>query len=117
MCRVSAPALSHPHAWIETRSDVVFDDDGRITAINVEWVFDQWYSELAVEGLDTNNDGYYSAGELHPLARENLIALKDYGYFVYARSGGEGGRLCRGKPVRHDLQQRQSHDVLHLAPG
>jgi ABC-type uncharacterized transport system substrate-binding protein len=86
---LSAPALSHPHAWIETRSDVVFDDDGRITAINVEWVFDQWYSELAVEGLDTNNDGYYSAGELHPLARENLIALKDYGYFVYARLGGK----------------------------
>jgi ABC-type uncharacterized transport system substrate-binding protein len=82
-----SPALAHPHAWIETRSDVVFDDQGRIAAINIEWDFDQWYSEMAVEGLDVNNDGFYSAGELRPLARENLIALKDYDYFVKARVG------------------------------
>ena len=82
-----SPALAHPHAWIETRSDVVFDDEGRIAAINVEWDFDQWYSEMAVEGLDVNGDGFYSAGELRPLARENLVALKDYDYFVKARAG------------------------------
>ena len=85
---ISAPAMAHPHAWIETRSDVVFDDQGRITAINVEWSFDPDYSALAVEGLDTNGDGYYSAGELLPLARENIVALKDYDYFVYAKAGG-----------------------------
>jgi ABC-type uncharacterized transport system substrate-binding protein len=85
----ATPALTHPHAWIETRSDVVFDDQGRIAAINVEWDFDQWYSEMAVEGLDENGDGFYSAGELRPLARENLIALKDYDYFVKARAGAE----------------------------
>lgn len=85
----AAPALAHPHAWIETRSDVVFDDEGRIAAINIEWDFDQGYSEMAVEGLDVNADGFHSAGELHPLARENLIALKDYDYFVKARFGSE----------------------------
>ena len=84
-----APALAHPHAWIETRSDVVFDDEGRIAAINVEWDFDPGYSEMAVDGLDDNGDGYHSAGELHPLARENLIALKDYDYFIKARAGAE----------------------------
>jgi ABC-type uncharacterized transport system substrate-binding protein len=81
-----SPALAHPHAWIETRSDVVFDDQGKIAAINIEWDFDQGYSEMAVEGLDENGDGYHSAGELRPLARENLIALKDYDYFVKARA-------------------------------
>lgn len=82
-----SPALAHPHAWIETRSDVVFDDEGRIAAINIEWDFDPGYSEMAIEGLDENGDGFHSAGELLPLARENLIALKDYDYFVRARSG------------------------------
>ncbi len=85
----AAPAAAHPHAWIETRSDVVFDDQGRIAAINIEWDFDAYYSELAIEGLDVNGDGFYSAGELLPLARENLIALKDYDYFVKARAGAE----------------------------
>ncbi len=84
----ASSAMAHPHAWIETRSDVVFDDEGRIAAINVEWAFDPNYSALAVDGLDTNADGYYSAGELLPLARENIKALKDYDYFVYAKSGG-----------------------------
>ena len=84
-----APALAHPHAWIETRSDVVFDDKGLIAAINIEWDFDAGYSEMAVEGLDVNADGFHSAGELRPLARENLVALKDYDYFVKARAGKE----------------------------
>jgi len=83
----ASQAAAHPHAWIETRSDVVFDDEGRIAAINVEWDFDPGYSEMAVDGLDENGDGYHSAGELHPLARENLIALKDYDYFIKARAG------------------------------
>ena len=85
----SPPVTAHPHAWIETRSDVVFDDQGRIAAINVEWAFDPDYSAMAIDGLDTNGDGFYSAGELLPLARENIAALKDYDYFVYARAGGE----------------------------
>ena len=80
-------AVAHPHAWIETRSDVVFDAKGQIAAINIEWDFDEGYSEMAVEGLDENGDGFHSAGELRPLARENLIALKDYDYFVKARAG------------------------------
>ncbi len=84
---VANQASAHPHAWIETRSDVVFDDEGRIAAINVEWDFDPGYSEMAVDGLDENGDGFHSAGELHPLARENLIALKDYDYFIKARAG------------------------------
>ena len=84
-----SPALAHPHAWIETRSDVVFDGQGKIAAINVEWDFDPNYSEMAVDGLDENGDGYHSAGELMPLARENLIALKDYDYFIKARAGAD----------------------------
>lgn len=88
----ASQAAAHPHAWIETRSDVVFDDEGRIAAINVEWDFDPGYSEMAVDGLDENGDGYHSAGELHPLARENLIALKDYDYFIKARAGPEAIR-------------------------
>lgn len=81
--------MAHPHAWIETRSDVVFDAQGRIAAINIDWNFDPDYSAMAVDGLDANGDGYHSAGELNPLARANLDALRDYDYFVKARAGAE----------------------------
>jgi ABC-type uncharacterized transport system substrate-binding protein len=82
------PALAHPHAWIEMKSDVVFDESGRVTALNIEWKFDADYSAMATDGLDANGDGFYSAGELQPLARENIEALKEYGYFVYAKADG-----------------------------
>jgi len=81
-------AAAHPHAWIEMRSDVVFDDAGRVAALNVDWTFDADYSSMATEGLDTNGDGFYSAGELQPLAKENIEALKEYDYFVSAKAAG-----------------------------
>lgn len=83
----STAAIAHPHVWIQNRSDVVFNDDGKIIAIAIEWAFDKGYSADAIEGLDANGDGYHSAGELEPLARENIKALKDYDYFVYAKFG------------------------------
>ncbi len=83
------PAAAHPHVWIENRSDLVFDDQGRITAINVEWRFDEMYSQVAVEGLDANGDGIYEATETQALAQENIEALKEYDYFVTATAAGE----------------------------
>jgi ABC-type uncharacterized transport system substrate-binding protein len=85
----TSPASAHPHAWITMRSDVVFDDAGRIAALDIAWTFDADYSAAAIEGLDKNGDGYYSAGELQPLAKENIEALKEYDYFVYVRSRGK----------------------------
>ncbi|MGI9414190.1 MAG: DUF1007 family protein [Hyphomicrobiales bacterium] len=81
------PAAAHPHVWIVSHSDVVFDDQGRITAINIEWEFDEFYSMTAVEGLDVNGNGTYEPEELQPLAAENISALKDFSYFTKVRSG------------------------------
>lgn len=80
-------AIAHPHVMIKNRSDVVFNEAGKISAIIVEWAFDENYSADATEGLDMDDDGSFSAEELEPLARENLIALKEYDYFVYAKYG------------------------------
>ncbi|NNE23479.1 MAG: DUF1007 family protein [Rhizobiales bacterium] len=82
-------AAAHPHVWIKNRSDVVFNDDGKIVSLIVEWAFDENYSADATEGLDTDGDGSFSSGELEVLTRENLIALKEYDYFVYAKLDGK----------------------------
>ncbi|QPC42234.1 DUF1007 family protein [Kaustia mangrovi] len=83
------PAHAHPHVWIETHSDVVFDEEGRIAAVNVEWQFDEMYSAVAIEGLDTDGNGRYDPEELQPLAAENISALKEYDYFTYLKANGE----------------------------
>ncbi len=80
-------ARAHPHVWIEAQSDVVFDADGRIAAINVEWEFDEFFSLTAVEGYDADGDGTYTPDELQPLAAENIAALAEYRYFTYVKAG------------------------------
>ena len=62
----AAPAMAHPHVWVEMRSDVVFNDQGLITALNLMWTFDDNYTQMALDGLDTNGDGVYSPDELEP---------------------------------------------------
>ena len=86
---VLAPAaFAHPHVWIEMRSDVVFGGDGLITGVNIEWTFDDGYTQMALDGLDTNGDGVYGQDELEPLTKENVNSLKDYEYFTVMRVNG-----------------------------
>ena len=85
----SAPVLAHPHVWIEMRSDVVFNDQGLITGLNLIWTFDDGYAQAALDGLDTDGDGTYSPSEIEPLTKENLNSLKDYDYFTVMRFNGE----------------------------
>ena len=70
-------------------SDVVFNDAGLINGINLEWSFDDGYTEMALDGLDTNGDGVYSQDELAELTKENIASLKDYEFFTVMRSNGE----------------------------
>ena len=80
-------ASAHPHAWITTAAAVVFNAQGEVTALNISWIFDKDYSHYAIDGLDTDGDGKFSPGELMVLSDENVKALREYDYFVYARVG------------------------------
>jgi ABC-type uncharacterized transport system substrate-binding protein len=84
-----SPAAAHPHVWITMRSDVVFNDANQVSAIGVEWIFDDGYAQVALEGLDANGDGVYSQTELAPLTEQNIASLKDYNYFIAPRVNGE----------------------------
>ncbi len=89
MLAAVTPAAAHPHVWIEMRSDIVFNDQGLITGINLMWTFDDAYAQMALDGLDTDKDGVYSQAELEPLTKENLESLKDYDFFTVLRFNGE----------------------------
>lgn len=85
----SAGANAHPHVWIDMQSDVVFNDQGLIQAVNLSWTFDDAYAQMALDGLDANGDGVYSQSELDPLTKENIASLKDYEFFTVMRFNGE----------------------------
>lgn len=79
------PARAHPHIWAELKTELVFTPEGLIKGVGILWSFDELYAQQALDGIDTNNDGDYSAAELQPLTKENLEALKDYSYFTVMR--------------------------------
>jgi len=106
----ATPAAAHPHVWVEMRSDVVFNEAGLITGVNLIWTFDDAYAKIALEGLDTNGDGVYDPVELEPLTRENLDSLKDYNFFTYIRYDGKAQAL--GAPK--DAGQIFSDNKLQL---
>ena len=60
------------------------------------------YSATAVQGLDTNGDGVFSAEELKPLAEVNIKSLKDFDYFTFVHIG-DGDKLPLRPPENYSL--------------
>jgi ABC-type uncharacterized transport system substrate-binding protein len=89
LCLLAAPAAAHPHVFIEMSTSLAFDEAGLVKGMGVIWVFDQGYTEAALDGLDADGDGAYSDAELAPLTKENMISLKDYDYFTAMRFDGK----------------------------
>lgn len=84
---VAGTASAHPHAWIDLRSGVVLNAEGKVEALTLEWRFDEFYSAFVLE--DITRAGEVTEDALDTLAQENLIALRDYNYFVEAQYNGQ----------------------------
>jgi ABC-type uncharacterized transport system substrate-binding protein/mannose-6-phosphate isomerase-like protein (cupin superfamily) len=80
---LAAPAFAHPHVFVDAKAEVVFGPPGTITAVRNIWQFDAAFSEYAIQGLDTDDDGKLSDGELKPLAKVNVDALAEFEFFTF----------------------------------
>src|SRR3712207_3291340 len=84
---ISAPlAQAHPHIWITSRVEVVFDSSAYVVALNHAWTFDEGFSAYGVQGLDTDQDGSYSREELLPLAKGYIESLRPFDYFTVLKA-------------------------------
>jgi ABC-type uncharacterized transport system substrate-binding protein len=79
---------AHPHVFVDARSELVFDAEGRLSAIRQIWRFDDAFTAFATEGLDLNADGVFSAEELEPLAKVNVESIAEFGYFTFLTMAG-----------------------------
>ena len=80
-------AAAHPHVFIDVKSEIVFDDAGRLAGVRHAWRFDEGYSAFASQGLDADGDGRLTAEELAPLAEVNVESMADYAWFTYVTAG------------------------------
>lgn len=93
-------SLAHPHIWVDTKLDVVFDGAGRISELRQEWLFDQAFTAWAIQGLDTNADGQVDRAELHELTEEYISGLSAYDFYTFAGRKQDRRGLTPG-PERH----------------
>lgn len=95
-------AVAHPHVWVESSAEIVFDAAGNLMEVRHTWAFDEAYSAFATTGLDLNRDGKFSREELAELAKVNVESLEEFSYFTLLKSRGRAVTL--GKPVDYWLE-------------
>jgi ABC-type uncharacterized transport system substrate-binding protein len=110
---VAPRAQAHPHVWAAVRTEIVFNEKNQITGVRHSWTFDEFYSAMAVQGLDTNGDGVFSKEELQPLAEVNVKSLKDFDYFTFVHIG-DADNLPLKPPEDYSLDYDKSLITLHF---
>ena len=84
----AAAAEAHPHIWIRATATMQFED-GKITGIRHEWLFDDFFSNALISDFDKNKDKKFDAAEVKELEANAFVALKEFGYFTHVRVGGK----------------------------
>ena len=110
-----APSASaHPHVWATVRSEIMFGPDQKVTGIRHAWTFDEFYSAMAVQGLDGDGDGKYSKEELDPLAKVNVESLGEFGYFTFVRTAEDEKFLPLKPPEDYSIDYDGTAVTLHF---
>lgn len=94
---LAGPAAAHPHIFIDTGLEVIFDEQGRATAVRVAWVYDDFYSLMMVEDLklDADHDGTLTPDEAARLAGFDMAWDADYEGDLFVLLGEAAQKLGR----------------------
>jgi ABC-type uncharacterized transport system substrate-binding protein len=107
---IVADASAHPHVYVTVESTLLYDNN-TITGLRQRWYFDEFYTGMAIEGLDANGDGVFDRKELAELAKVNVDGLSQMDYFTFAKLGEQ--RLAFDAPKDYFLE----HVTLAQPPG
>jgi ABC-type uncharacterized transport system substrate-binding protein len=105
-------ASAHPHVWVTVKTEVLFDGGKAISGFKHQWLFDEYYSAFAVQGLDKNNDGVYDRAELAELAEVNISSLQEFDYFTFPSLAGN--IVAREAPKDYWLEYKDGRLTLFL---
>lgn len=99
----SSATFSHPHNWIDLRSQINIDEQGRLIGFSQHWRFDQFFSMINyAELMNEYNDE--SLG-LTNTALEMVTHVADKEYFSTLNVAGEG--ISLPTPQHYSLESVQ----------
>lgn len=95
---LAAPATAHPHMFVDTELEAIFDAGGRLAAVRITWIYDELTTLLSITdgGYDTDGDGALSEAEMQPL---------------------QGFDMEWGADFLGDFQVSRGEEKLALVPG
>jgi ABC-type uncharacterized transport system substrate-binding protein len=97
-------ADAHPHVFIDTGLELVFDASGALSGVRVTWSYDEFTSLLVLEdrGLDPDHDGVLTEEELAALDGFDMNWDEGWPGDLYLRAGGE--EIALSRPLSHDVR-------------
>jgi ABC-type uncharacterized transport system substrate-binding protein len=110
----ATPAFAHPHVFVETEVNIVFDETGAVAGVQLTWVYDDFFSFLLTTdlGIDPDGDMILTEDEAQVLSDYVLNWPADFGgdLFIYQR----GQALALAPPQQgavsfRDGRVRESH--------
>jgi len=104
-------AAAHPHVFVDARTDILYDGEGRMTGVRHDWTFDDMFSSFAVDGLQ-KTDGGYTRDTLAPLAKVNVESLAEFAYFTVGKANGK--KLEFTDPTDYWLSFADGRLTLHF---
>ena len=109
-----APAMvaAHPHAWIDLRTQLVTDGNGRVEGLRQHWEIDPFYSLMLMEEFGSAGDGSEREDGLQHLAETMLGNMAEFDYMT--RLTLDGDRAAWGGVTDVQLTVNDATDSLHF---
>ena len=103
---LAAPALAHPHMFLDTSVDVLFNDAGQAASVRITWVYDDLSSlqYIADRALDMDGDGALTPAEKASLTGFDMNWDPGFPGDSYALVGGADQGLSRPRDYTADYQ-------------
>jgi ABC-type uncharacterized transport system substrate-binding protein len=105
------PAQSHPHVWIIATATLVFED-GRITKIRHQWLFDEIFSANIIHDFDRNKDGRFDAKETREIEANAFGNLGEYDFFTHMAVAGATVPFKKARDF--SIERRRDRVLYHF---
>ncbi len=103
---VPTAAEAHPHVWIETHA--VFEmDQGKLTAVDLDWLFDDIFSAQLIEDFDYGRQGRFDAKDTAEMNSQVLPGYADFAYFTHVRIDGKEVKIIKVGNFQPTLEKGQ----------